>query len=53
MIYTTKQLEAILFLTLNKIDQLNKTPNLSEDQIDKLEELKELFYTTKKLESGL
>lgn len=53
MIYTAKQLEAILFLTLNKIDRLNKTPNLSQDQLDKLETLKELFYTTKKQESGL
>ncbi len=53
MKYTVEQLETILFLTLDKIDRLNKTPNLSQDQINKLETLKELFYTTKNLESEL
>lgn len=53
MNYTPKQIETILFLTLDKIDRLNKTPNPSQDQIDKLETLKELFYTTRKIESEL
>jgi hypothetical protein len=53
MNYTPKQIETILFLTLDKIDRLNKTPNLSQDQLNKLETLKELFYTTRKIESEL